>query len=109
MIPGDAQSINSQSEGRDMDLQSEEQELLRWDKRPAPCAQEVHQVALIEEDKHVRTNPMGLLGGFASAAPSIHPTQPLNMDFVPRSEWQQVLLAEDRPGAPTLLMNSITM
>lgn len=39
-----------------MDLQSKQEELLGWDKRPAPCAQEVHQVALIEEEKHIRAN-----------------------------------------------------
>lgn len=36
---------------RDTDLQGEQEELLGRDERPAPCAQEVHQVALTEEDK----------------------------------------------------------
>lgn len=49
-----------------MDLQSEQEELLGRDDRPAPCAQEVHQVALTEEEKPVRTNGLGLLGDFTS-------------------------------------------
>lgn len=79
-----------------MDLQSEQEELLGRDKRPAPRAQEVDQVALIEEEKHVRTDGMGLPRGFASAGLQ-HPVSvqlsPPNGDFVPKSEWRWVLLA----------------
>lgn len=36
---------------RERDLQGEQEELLGWDECPAPCAQEVHQVALTEKNK----------------------------------------------------------
>ena len=49
-----------------MDLQSEQEELLGRDKCTASCAQEVHQVALTEEEKCIRTNGTGVPGDFVT-------------------------------------------
>lgn len=48
-----------------MDLQGEQEELLGRDERPAPRAQEVHQVALTEEDKRSQDQQDGAAGDFA--------------------------------------------
>lgn len=54
MSPGAAQGDAEPwiaAQRRERDLQGEQEELLGRDERPAPCAQEVHQVALTEKDK----------------------------------------------------------
>lgn len=45
-LRGRTQSTHPLPGGREMDLQSEQEELLGRDECPAPRAQEVHQVAL---------------------------------------------------------------
>lgn len=72
-------------------LQSEQEELLGRDERPAPRAQEVHQVALTEEDKMSQDQQDGaarrlcLLQVLQCLASVM--TQPLGKDFVPKSKW----------------------
>lgn len=85
-----------------MDLQREQEELLGRDTRPAPRAQEVHQIALTEEKKHVRTNGRGLPGDFAFRGGC--------SAWLPSNPWG--ILSPSLSGhgsALTLLMNSMTM
>lgn len=94
MSPGAAQ-VGAQpwipAQRRERDLQGKQEELLGWDERPAPRAQEVHQVALTEEDKMIQdqrdvaARRLCLLQVLQCLASVM--TQPLDRDIVPKSKW----------------------
>lgn len=92
-LPGGLQSTSAQPAGREVNLQHKEQKLPGGDKGSAPCVQEVHQVALTEEEKPVRAK-------VGDAAPGIHPTAP---------KWSLCPQRCAVLGALTLLRNSMTM
>lgn len=68
MSPGAAQEDPEPwipAQRRERNLQGKQEELLGRDECPAPCAQEVHQVALTEKDTMSQDNRMELPGDFA--------------------------------------------
>lgn len=94
MFPGAAQGDAGPwipAQRREGNSQSKQEELLGRDECPAPRAQEVHQVALTEEDKMCQDQQDGaarrlcLLQVLQCLACVM--TQPLDTDIVPKSKW----------------------